>query len=568
MFKLCSNYILTMFKFNLIAVLVIIAALSCRLIEATTAFYKVSLFINPTSTTTIYFSVEANVVTGVFDSLLDLNFNTNNVIAVGGYASNDNKFVYRVGSPFDITTEGISFKNAGAYFSLSLDTTVSPPALSLSSNLGFFVTNIIPTVTFIPIQYYILTISEIPVSLHYIAVISKRVVGVYLSVADTRADTNNLLIAQGSAFGNDNQLDNSVGAPSYGISASGVSFYLSSNNGCVLYYVVSTSPPSFRVVSTLNPYGAVTATVTPLLPTAYYILTINTNPIIKLYLSAVFTNIVGVYDTLADTNWPALNHLLPVGDLYGNDNILNYTAGAPYYGITDGGISFTTASEGKTNIFNGYNDNTGLFTLYLVSDFGFNGPTTATVTTITIPISYYILTISSTPLRVFYITVATAQVTGVYASLDDMYALDNNLVLQPQAYKNNDNNFDYTASAPYFGLTHSGVSFLLDGNDANLYLLPLMYPSLFLYFDYGGLVYNIPVTVTVESISPTSTPTSIPTTTPTALPTKSPTHTPSHTPSKQPSRAPIRAPTKAPTKAPSRQPTHTPTHTPTRVPTV
>ena len=140
-----------MFKFNLITVLVTIAALTCQVIEATTAFYKVSLFINPTSTTTIYFAVDANLVTGVFDSLQDLNFEINNVIDVGKYASNDNKFVYSVGSPFGITTEGISFNNAGASFSLSLDTTISPPALSLSSNLGFFVTYIIPTVTFIPI---------------------------------------------------------------------------------------------------------------------------------------------------------------------------------------------------------------------------------------------------------------------------------------------------------------------------------------------------------------------------------------------------------------------------------
>ena len=422
--------------------------------------------------------------------------------------------------------------------------------------------------------------------------VSKRVIGVYLSVADILADTNNLLVAPALEFFYDNQLDYSVGAPSYGIDEGGIRFYLSnsSNDGCVLYYAASTSPPSFRAVRMVgnhysNPYGAVTVKVTPLLPTAYYILTINTNPVITLYLTAVFTNIVGVYDTLADTNWPSLNHILPVGDLYGNDNILNYTSGAPYSGITDGGISFTTTSGGKTNIFNAYNDNTGMFTLYLASDFGSNGPTTATVTPITIPISYYyVLTISSTPARVFYITVVSTQVTGVYASLTDMYASDNNLVLQPQAYKNNDNNFDYTASAPCYGLTHSGVSFLLDGNDANLYLLPLMYPSLFLYFDYGGLVYNIPVTATIESISPTSAPTFIPTTAPTLAPTsvptkpptrqpsraltKTPTHQPTHTPSKQPSRAPTRAPTHTPTHAPSRQPTHTPTRTPTRVPTV
>ena len=555
-----------MFKFSLIATIGIIVALTFQIIEATTAFYKVSLFINPTSTTTIatiYISVDAIIVTGVFDSITDLNANINNIIPVGGYSSNDNKFVYRVGSPFDITTGGIGFNNAGASFSLSLDTTVSPPALSLSSSLGFFATNIVATVTLIPIQYYILTVSKIPVGLHYIAVISKRVVGVYLSVTDALAETNNLLIAQGSAFGNDNQLDYSVGAPSYGISVSGVSFYLSSNNGCVLYCVASTSLPSFRVVSTLNPYDAVTATVTPLLPTAYYILTINTNPSITLYLAAIFTNIVGVYDTLADTNWPLHNHILPVGDLYGNDNILNYTAGAPYYGITDWGISFISGAGVSINLFYPH----GLTTLYLGSDFGPYGPTTATVTPITIPISYYTLNISSTPPRVFYITVATAQVTGVYASLDNMYALSNNLVLQPQTYKSNDNNFDYTASAPYYGLTHSGVSFLLDGNDANLYLLPLMYPSLFLYFEYDTILYNIPVTVTVESLAPTSAPTSIPTTTPTRAPTKTPTHQPthqpSHTPSKHPSKRPTHKPTHTPTHAPSRQPTHTPTSVPT-----
>ena len=389
--------------------------------------------------------------------------------------------------------------------------------------------------------------------------VSKRVIGVYLLLTDALTENNNLLIAQGSAFGNDNILDYSVGAPSYGIDESGISFYLSSNNGFVLYYVATNSPPSFRVVSTLNPYGAVTATVTPLLPTAYYILTINTNPIITLYLAAIFTNIVGVYDTLADTNWPLHNHILPVGDLYSNDNILNYTAGAPYYGITDSGISFISAGGVSINLFYPH----GLTTLYLGSDFGPYGPTTVTVTPITIPISYYILTISSTPPRVFYITVATAQVTGVYASLDNMYALSNNLVLQPQAYKSNDNTFDYTASAPYYGLTHSGVSFLLDGNNANLYLLPLMYPSLFLYFEYDTILYNIPVTVTVKSLAPTTTPTTTPTRAPTGVPTKAPTHQPTHQPfhtlSKHPSKRPTRKPTHTPTHAPSRQPTHTPT---------
>ena len=92
-----------MFKFNLIAILLIIAAFTCQIIKATTAFYKVSLFINQTSTTTVYFSVDAIIVTGVFDSIADINTNLNNIIPVGGYASNDNKFVYRVGSPFDIT---------------------------------------------------------------------------------------------------------------------------------------------------------------------------------------------------------------------------------------------------------------------------------------------------------------------------------------------------------------------------------------------------------------------------------------------------------------------------------
>ena len=155
-----------------------------------------------------------------------------------------------------------------------------------------------------------------------------------------------------------------------------------------------------------------------------------------------------------------------------------------------------------------------------------------------------------------------------------MYALANNLLLLPHTYKDNDNTFDYTASAPYYGLTHSGVSFLLDGNDANLYFLPLMYPSLFLYFDYGGLVYNIPVAATVESISPTSAPTSIPTTTPTrpptAVPTRPPTRQPSRapikTPTHAPSKQPSRAPTKAPTKNPTRQPTHIPTGAPTALP--
>ena len=298
-------------------------------------------------------------------------------------------------------------------------------------------------------------------------------------------------------------------------------------------------------------YGPTTVTVT-VFPPDYYILTINTKPIITKYLAVEFNRVIGVYDNVSYITDPLQNRVDSIGSFY-NDNILDYSAGAPYYGITDAGISYSDGGE-SVNIYNPYTGEP----LYLEAVGAMTSYTTVTATVTPIPTQYYILTISSTPPRVYYTTVVSTQITGVYASLDDMYALASNLALLAHTYKDNDNSFDYTASAPYYGLTHSGVSFLLDGNDANLYLLPLMYPSLFLYFDYGGLVYNIPVTVTAESISPTSAPTSIPTTTPTLAPTAVPT--------KPPTRQPSRAPTKAPSRAPTRQPTYNPTGAPTALP--
>ena len=559
-----------MSRFNLISILSLLLAFSFQLIKASTAYYKLNLFIhNPTSTTTIYVSLDNNLVTGVYNTLSDFISAVNNVIPAGGYYYNDNKLVLppynRINYGF--TSNGISFKNASTSFCLSADTTVNPPVLNLLSSLGFFST-LSATATYIPIEYYILTVPALPIRYHYLAVVLTRVVGVYSSIADIQAQTNNVLVPYRGYEGNDNKFVYTAGPPFYGVTDAGISFTVYNSIYINIYTSLSLSSSQLLVIGTdiTGTYGPTAVTVT-VFPADYYTLTINTNPIITKYIAVEVNHVIGVFDTLADISFPLKNHIYVEGSFSDNDNILDYTAGAPYYGITDGGISYNNGGE-SVNINNPYTGGQ----LHLVAyGYLYFASTAVTVTVTPIPTQYYILTISSTPPRVFYITVVSTLITGVYASLDDMYALVNNLALLAHTYKDNDNSFDYTASAPYYGLTHSGVSFLLDGNDANLYLLPLMYPSLFLYFDYGGLAYNIPVTVTVESISPTSAPTSIPTTTPsrapTALPTKPPTRQPSRAPTKTPTKAPSKQPSRGPTKTPTRAPTKQPTNTPTGAPT-
>ena len=448
---------------NLIIILSLLLAFFFQLIKASTAYYKVDLLINnlistTTSTTTIYISVDNNLVTGVYNTPSDFISDINNVIPAGGYYYNDNKLVLppynRIN--YGINSNGISFKNASTSFCLSADTTVNPPVLRLASSLGFFATNIIATVTLIPIEYYVLTIPALPVKYHYLAVVYTRVVGVYSSISDIRAQTNNLVIPFLGFDGNDNKFVYTSGQPFYGISNGGISFSYGSHY-IIIYSFPSINDSQLIVTGDDIYYGPTTVTVTVFLP-EYYILTINTNPIITKYIAVEFNQVVGVYDNISYITDPLRNRVDSIGSFY-NDNILDYSAGAPYYGITDAGISYSDGGK-SVNVYNPYTGEP----LYLETKGAMTSYTKVTATLTPISTQYYILTISSTPARVFYITVATAQITGVYASLDDMYALANNLVLLAHTYKDNDNTFDYTASAPYYGLTHSGVSFLLDGN--------------------------------------------------------------------------------------------------------
>ena len=126
---------------NLIIILSLLLAFFFQLIKASTAYYKVDLLINNLiSTTTIYISVDNNLVTGVYNTPSDFILDINNVIPVGGYYYNDNKLVLppynRIN--YGINSNGISFKNASTSFCLSADTTVNPPVLRLASSLGFF----------------------------------------------------------------------------------------------------------------------------------------------------------------------------------------------------------------------------------------------------------------------------------------------------------------------------------------------------------------------------------------------------------------------------------------------
>ena len=373
----------------------------------------------------------------------------------------------------------------------------------------------------------------------YLRVESNLVTGVYSSTSDFNLNANNYIIGVGVYDANDNQFDYITGAPTYGITGQGISFKLNGIYKNLYYYSVSKSLVlSSQDPSTLN--GPVTIAVTTI-PTNYYKLTIAATPIITVYITVVSTYVTGVYTSLNNVNTPALNTILAPFTFDGNDNTFDYNM------YNFGGISFIYQQTQCTIFY--------ASTLQFLSYPIFPGPVLVTATPL--PIQYYTLSISTTPMRVIYLSVVDNIVIGVYTSLSDLKSITDNLVVPVGSYKNNDNIYDYTTAASPYALTYGGISFILDNTLTNVFYNPYVYPSLFLYFSdpLGMVFFTVPVTATTAAISLTSAPTS----TPTALPSKAPTYQPTHTPSKQPSRAP----TKAPSKSPTKQPTHTPTAAPT-----
>ena len=175
----------------------------------------------------------------------------------------------------------------------------------------------------------------------------------------------------------------------YGISNGGISFSFGSHY-IIIYSFPSINDSQLIVTGDDFYYGPTTVTVT-VFPPNYYILTINTNPIITKYIAVEFNQVVGVYDSIAYINDPLHNRVDSIGSFY-NDNILDYTAGAPYYGITDAGISYSDGGE-SVNIYNPYTGEP----LYLeaVGSTTYYTTVIATVTPIPIQYPYYKLDTTS-----------------------------------------------------------------------------------------------------------------------------------------------------------------------------
>ena len=397
----------------------------------------------------------------------------------------------------------------------------------------------------------------------YIYVESNIVLGIYNSPIDFNANTNSILPV-GNYQNNDNSFVYLTLIEFYSISPSGISFtFAGVSANLYAAPVTSSNPVSSLILRNTNGLNVqVTATVT-MIPPQFY--TIQTPVTTTIFISTIFKRIIGVYSSTYVTAIGAvyqvtsLNQLLAPQTYQGNDNRFDYTVGAPNYGLTYGGFSFTDNTI-KTNYF--YNNGSHIdISSQAVADV----QTTLTVTPFLT--QYYMFTIvTSISTRVLYLYVVNnAVITGAYASLSDIRALTNNILLPVDAFGNNKNFniFNYTAGTPFYGIDSNGIGVFLDGVKTRLYSLLVVTPSLFLSFDFDGTTYNIPATVTAVPISPTDAPTSVPT----AIPTATPTATPTAKPTATPTRVPTRQPTRAPTRAPTHSPTHIPTKTPTATPT-
>ena len=388
-----------MFRFTIVFILSLLLNFYCKITEAqyAGAYYQIDLkHNNDLTTTTIYIYVETSIVLRLYSSPLAVTSSANAIVSVGIYQNNDNIFVYPTISEFyGISSTGISFTTAGILTNLYFIPVSDPnpvATLALRDNNGLNV-RVTATVTIIPIQFYTLKTSITPTI--YISVVFQRCIGVYSS-------------------------------------------------------------------SDVTPSGAVHQ------PKQY-------------------------------------NIILPLQGYTLNDNIFNYTMGPPSYGLTYNGISYNYYGL-NTNYFY----NAGSPTIDVVTALGLrDGPVKLTV--IPFITEYYMLTIvTSAVSRTLYLSVIDAVVTGAYQSRADIRASTNNALLPVGAYGNNDNLFNYTVGAPFYGITN-GIGIFIDGAKSRVHAVRIVSPGLFLSFDDAGSTYHVPATVTAMLTSLTDSPTSSPT---------------------------------------------------------
>ena len=118
-----------MFIFNLVVIFGLLSTIKA------TEYYKVTVLSTRTPRIVNYWTVDNNIVTGVYQSS---NFDSTNLIIGIGSFGNDNRFVYSNGSPnYGITIAGIDFYNGAVWYSLfltdALFLTNSPAYLSVEN---------------------------------------------------------------------------------------------------------------------------------------------------------------------------------------------------------------------------------------------------------------------------------------------------------------------------------------------------------------------------------------------------------------------------------------------------
>ena len=351
--------------------------------------------------------------------------------------------------------------------------------------------------------------TDLTTSTIYIYVESSIVLGVYSSQIAFSSNAN-CVVNIGTYQNNDNIFIYPTLNELYGISSNGISF-ITAGIPTNLYLIPVSDPNPIATLALRDDNGLfvrVAATVT-IIPIQFYTLKTSITPTI--YTSVVYKRVIGVYSASAVSLIGAVyqpkqyNILIPPQGYDMNDNLFNYTAGAPSYGLTYNGISYNYYGL-KTNYF--YTN--GLPTISVINSAGLrDGPVKLTV--IPFVTQYYMITImTSTVTRVLYLTVIEAVVTGAYPSLADVRALTNNILLSVGGYGNNDNIFNYTVGPPYYGITN-GIGMLIDGAKSRVHAVRIVSPGLFLSFDDAGSTYHVPATVMALPFSLTDSPTSPPT---------------------------------------------------------
>ena len=197
--------------------------------------------------------------------------------------------------------------------------------------------------------------------------------------------------------------------------------------------------------------------------TYYQVALISTATI---YLRVESDMVTGVYSSTSYfyTNFNTYNHIIGVGQYDANDNKFDYTIGAPTYGITGPGISFTLEGIYKNLYYDILRKSLVLSSQNLNT---LNGP--VIISANIIPTDYYQLTLPTTPIQTFYITAVSTYITGLYISLNSVNIPTLNILLPPESFESNDNTFDYTLGYPVYGISYYGIAFLYNGVQTSIF---------------------------------------------------------------------------------------------------